>query len=520
MAVPVMAGEPSAAELFAQGRKAEKAGHMAQAYVLYSEAAAMEPDNLDYYLRTNAVRSRAALESKPVPPPLAGLDLKDESGLPRLEPPTAEDLAEARKPLPPTELKAQSGTKDFDLRANAQALFENVAHAFGLDCVFDTDYQAGPTIRFTVQGMDHRAALHALETVTGSFIVPLTSKVFLVAKDTAQKRNDLEPRVAVAIQVPSPSSAQEYTAVLTGVQQVMALDKVSLDINAGTIVIRDRLSKVLPARAMIEELMRPKAQVVIEMRFLEVSWNDMITYGIDFPTLVSLTPLTNVWNNAPSIAQNIVGLLAFGGGKSLMGIGIMNPSLVARMSESNAKLLLNSQLRSLDGQAATLHVGDRYPIMQSGYFGPASFSGPGAYTPPPSFTYEDLGLTLKVTPAVHSAQDVTLDIDAQFKLLTGSAVNGIPIISNRSMQGKANLKFDEWAVVAGLLDTNEARTVAGLAGLSRIPGLRALTSTHERDRSRDQMLILMCPRLVTEPPADTPTRSYWVGTETRPLDPL
>src|SRR5689334_22127449 len=101
----------------------------------------------------------------------------------------------------------------------------------------------------------------------------------MVAKDTPAKRNDLEPRVAVSIQVPAPGNAQEYTAALTGVQQVMALEKVAWDVNAGMVVIRDRLSKVVPARAMIEELMRPRAQVMIEMRFLEVSRNDAITYG-------------------------------------------------------------------------------------------------------------------------------------------------------------------------------------------------------------------------------------------------
>ena len=59
--------EPSAWELYEQGRDAEKAGHMAQAYLMYAEAAAKDPRNKTYWERTQAVQSRAAMEAKPQP---------------------------------------------------------------------------------------------------------------------------------------------------------------------------------------------------------------------------------------------------------------------------------------------------------------------------------------------------------------------------------------------------------------------------------------------------------------------
>src|SRR3954447_13392533 len=69
-----LAGQgPSGNDLYLRGRRAERAGHMAEAYLLYSQAAAMSPQNKTYWQRSQAVRTRAALEAK-VTPSVSALD--------------------------------------------------------------------------------------------------------------------------------------------------------------------------------------------------------------------------------------------------------------------------------------------------------------------------------------------------------------------------------------------------------------------------------------------------------------
>jgi type II secretory pathway component GspD/PulD (secretin) len=363
-----------ASRLYKEGRKAEKAGQIVQAYLLYSHAAALDSGNRLYWLRSQALRSRAALQARAKPAVAAtetGPEDLDERGLGAV---TREDEIQARKPLPPRELKASPGRKNFDLRGDAKALFQQAAAAFGLDCVFDGDYEAGSRIHFQIQQADYREALHALEAATGSFLVPLGDRLFLVVKDTQQKRNEMEPSVTMTMPVPNPTSLQEMLEMVRSVQQALAIEKLVWDSQKSTIVFRDRISKVLPARFLLEELLNHRPQLSIEVEFLEVNRSDVLNYGLDLPTRFPLINLFRVFGNQPSISSGISNLAVFGGGKTMIGIGVASAQMVANMSRSNAHTLLRSELRSLDNLPVTLHVGDKYPVLTGGYFG--GFSSP------------------------------------------------------------------------------------------------------------------------------------------------
>ena len=113
-------------------------------------------------------------------------------------------------------------------------------------------------------------------------------------------------------------------------------------------------------------------------------------------------------------------LATFGGGKTLIGIGIAETQAMFNQTISSARNLYRAQVRSVDGQPATFHVGEKYPIITQQYAGtvPAGQQA-NVFAPPPSITFEDLGLEVKVTPRIHGVDGVTMAIETSFELLAG-----------------------------------------------------------------------------------------------------
>ena len=518
LASSLLAGE-SVGDLLRRAKKAEKSGDIAQAYVLYAEAAAVDPHGqTNAWARSLALRRRALTEIKAMPP---DLERGDEEAVTNslLGAITAKDLEQARRPRPPIELRASQRPLNFDLRGDSRELCEQVALAFGLDVVFDSDYTASKPVHLRIKNTGYREALRILGAATGTFAVPVSEQLILVAQDTTRKRQDLEQSMAVVIPIPETVSVQEAQELAQSVQQVMEIKKLVVDPQRGLVLIRDRVSRVRPAQALFAELLRARPEVVVEVDFLEANETSKTRYGLSLPASVPIAWLSTLWGNSPSIPSGLTSLATFGGGATLLGLGIANAELFASMSRSTSRTLLHAEVRAVDGQAATLHVGDKYPVQTQGYFGPTEGGGQ-VFTPPPTISFEDLGIVVKITPHIHDAGEITLEIETEFKVLSGQAMNDIPVIANRSFQGVARLRNDEWAVVAGLVRTSQLKAISGLVGLSQIPYLGALFRQNTREQESGQTLLVLKPRLVRLPASAFLNRPIWTGTETKPLAPL
>ena len=143
-------------------------------------------------------------------------------------------------------------------------------------------------------------------------------------------------------------------------------------------------------------------------------------------------------------------------------VTIPSANLSAVMSNSDTKLIQNPQIRALDGQKASLKIGDRVPVA-TGSFQP----GIGGVGINPlvntQFQYLDVGVNIDITPRVHANGEVTLKISMDVSAVTGQQnIGGIsqPIIGQRKIEHEIRLKDGEANLLGGIMEDQQTKSLA------------------------------------------------------------
>ena len=99
----------------------------------------------------------------------------------------------------------------------------------------------------------------------------------------------------------------------------------------------------------------------------------------------------------------------------------------------------------------------------------------------PQVEYQDLGLTLKATPRVMRNDDVALTMDLKIDALSGTSINGNPILDNRAYSGVVTLKKGEGSDDCERTGQVTERAISGVPGFSEIPGLNDVTDKNTQN---------------------------------------
>jgi len=208
-------------------------------------------------------------------------------------------------------------------------------------------------------------------------------------------------------------------------------------------------------------------------------------------------------------------LATFGGGLTFSGVSLDHLAANLSVNESWVRSLSNVNLRASQGNDATFHLGEKYPIENASFapiFNSAAISavlGNQTFVPPfPSITYEDLGLNMKAKPVIHGDGSVSLELDLEVRSLTGQSNNGIPVISNREYKGSINLQDGEPAVVAGEVSKTDMISMSGIPGLGFLPGLNQAMVNNTKESDSDELMIVVTPHVLSNFNRTTP--EIWV----------
>ncbi|MFZ0305151.1 MAG: hypothetical protein WAL75_20845 [Terracidiphilus sp.] len=436
----------------------------------------------------------------------------------------------------------------FHLHSDQEQVVRQVFRSFGIEPMFDSSVNNQP-VRFDVDDATFAEAARLVGMATGTFYVPLDPHRVLVAKDTRPNRQQYERQEAETLYMPGLSES-ELTEVGNVAKNVFGVQTVSTDRAAETITLRSTPITLTAFNATMKTLLDGRNQVVLDVRMIQVAHNLTRNTGVAPPQSIQGFNLyaeeQSILNANQSLVQQIIssglasandipailaillasgqissslfsnGIATFGGGKEYSAVSTGAFTMNLALNTSDSRELDHIELRLGDGEDGTIKEGERYPIQTASYSSLSSGLGsiPGltgagsssglssllasaASTVPniPMVQYQDLGLTLKANPKVMRDGTVALTLDMKLDSLSGSSVNGNPILNSQAFSGVTTLKEGQSSVIAAELSRSQSLAVSGTPGLSEIPGMNNLTSK-DKQYNYATLVIVMTPHLV------------------------
>ncbi len=448
------------------------------------------------------------------------------------------------------EIQPRRERRSFHLRGDARQIIEQVAAAYGLTAYFDESAEPRQ-LRFDVDDTDFRTAVNLATMMSKTFWTPLSSTQLLVAADRADLRQRFDRMGLRTFYVPDAHTPQELNELVNLFRTIFDVRFVTQNAAAFTITVRAPQRVLEAAIRFFEALDNSRPQIMLEVQVFEVNHSMLRALGLDMPLQWSAFNLTSEalallgQSNIQSLINQLIAsgginqanstalsaLLAqvqnqqnsllqqpfatFGGGSTLFAIPWSPTTVNFSLNESRVTSLEHVTLRAAQGNAATLRIGSRFPILNA-IFSPI-FNTPAIaqviqtqsfQAPFPSFNYEDLGITVRATPQVHGTKEVTLKLELQIKSLSSQSLNGVPVISNKEYNGGLRIANGESGVVVGMLAESEQDALQGIPGVASIPGLNQIAARHSKQRSATELLVVITPHIVRS--AETGQSAIWL----------
>ncbi len=137
----------------------------------------------------------------------------------------------------------------------------------------------------------------------------------------------------------------------------------------------------------------------------------------------------------------------------------------------------------------------------------------------PGSEYVDIGLKVHATPRLHPDDEITLDLQFDLSAISGQNVNGIPILTNRTIAQAVRLRNGETSVLSGILQRSEATDVNGLPGLAEAGPAGYFFGAHNKQQSDSELIIAITPRQLRLAPRKDSTIYAGRGTGAVPAAP-
>lgn len=292
-------------------------------------------------------------------------------------------------------------------------------------------------------------------------------------------------------------------------------DMVMLSGHISSAAVADKILEVVKnstpkVTSLMEVPTAPKAEILLQVKFADVNRAKISQFGIN---ILSLPGSKNVGTIStqqfapPQLTNTTSGLGVTNIGLSdLLNIFIFRPdidfaaTIKALQNDNVLEILAEPNLITQSGKEASFLAGGEfpYPVLQS--------SGGTSTTSAITIVFKEFGIRINFTPTLMPDGTIHLKVKPEVSSLdfsNGLIIQGfsIPALATNRVESEMDLKDGQSFAIAGLLDNRVTEQLEKIPGIGDIPILGKLFQSRTVNKSKNELLIVVTPRIVT--PSET-----------------
>jgi general secretion pathway protein D len=395
------------------------------------------------------------------------------------------------------------------LAEDSKTVYETIGKLAGINVLFDPDYSPR-RIQIELNAVSLQQALQIVALESHTFWRPVTPNTIYIAQDTQQKRAEVEQQVLRTFYLNNFSTVSELQDVTNLIRTILRVERVQQFPAENAIVMRGTPDQVALAELLINDLDKAKPEVVVDVVVMQVSKSKLKQLGIQYPFSSTSNPTITLQNpsitNSGTTGTNTGTTTTTGSGLTLNSLANLNAtdfavsipasSVAFLMTDNDTKLLQEPQIRSVDGQKATLKIGERVPIA----VGTATSTLTATALTQTQFQYQDVGVNIEMTPHIHNNNDVSMKISIEVSAIDSYQNFGggleEPVIGQRKIDHEIRMRDGEVSLIGGMMEHDDVQNMAGLPWVSEIPVLKYLFGQGSKTKTDNETVFALVPHVV------------------------
>ncbi|MGD0782662.1 MAG: secretin N-terminal domain-containing protein, partial [Candidatus Aminicenantales bacterium] len=320
----------------------------------------------------------------------------------------------------------------FGMESSLRSIFLAIGKSAGINILFDENFRDIPYAP-DLNNQTLEGALKALCQATKNFYRIVDERTVLIVPDQPLKRAQYEVSAIRTFYLSNVSAQDVFAGLQAMLRTQYAAPSIIFDKNLNSVTVRGTPQVLEQADKLLRLWDKAKGEVIIDVEIMEVSRTKLRQLGLNFNQNQAGLRYDAGSSSTADTSASWFSLKSLGLGNSA-NYSLNLPVAFVQFLETDAdtRIIAQPRLRGVSDEKIADKVGQKVPMPQTTF---SPIAAGGASTQPlTSYTQQDIGIEINITPRVHREKEVSLELEIKVSSLGANGYADIPIINNRELK--------------------------------------------------------------------------------------